>query len=305
MEKVLVIVGPTATGKSALAISLGRRFDGEIISADSRQIYRGLDIGSGKVSRREMRGIPHHLLDVADPKRQCSVAEYQSLGREAMEDILRRKKLPIIVGGTGLYVQALTNDVLLPEVPPNTRLRKQLAKKSATHLFAMLRRLDPKRAKSIDPHNPRRLVRAIEITKTLGKVPPYENSPRTDIDVLFIGLHLPSVDLRKKIALRLAARMKAGMVREAKRLHANGLTWKRLDELGLEYRYLAKFLKKEMTKDEMTRTLEAEIWKYAKRQMTWFKRNKRIIWFSPKEIERIEKKVKRFLQTDPYTRRKS
>ncbi len=304
----IVIVGPTAVGKSALAVRLAKRltrtkwggFSGaEIISADSRQVYTGLDIGTGKITKKEMQGVPHHLLDVVSPGRQFSVAEYQKLGEKAMHEILSRGKLPIVVGGTGLYVDALVRGTVFPEVPPNLKLRKQFEKKSAGELFSMLKRLDPRRAKTIDRHNPRRLVRAIEIAKELGSVPAYsvilENNS-IDNAVLYIGLTLPNDELKRRIAIRLLARIdERKMLAEVRRLHTKGLSCGRMEELGLEYRYVSRYLRKELTKEEMLGKLQTEIWRYAKRQMTWFKRNKDIQWFSPKEVKGMTAAIKRFL----------
>src|SRR3989344_3885695 len=159
-QKVLVIVGPTSSGKSALAVELARTFGGEVISADSRQVYRGLNIGTGKISKREMRGVRHHLLDEVSPHRIFTAHDFVEKGRAAISDIAMRGKLPIIAGGTGFYIDALVGKIALPNVPPNKKLRAQLEKKTAKQLFTMLKKRDPRRAKSIDPHNKRRLVRA-------------------------------------------------------------------------------------------------------------------------------------------------
>src|SRR3989344_7957528 len=166
--KVVVILGQTATGKSNLAVKVAKKFNGEVISADSRQVYKGLDIGTGKISRQEMKDIPHHLLDVANPKKQFTVAEYQKKAMVAMADIVKRGKVPIICGGTGFYIDAVTKGLVLPEVPPNYVLRKNLALVSERVLMLKLKKLDPVRAQNIDPKNKVRLIRAIEIAKALG-----------------------------------------------------------------------------------------------------------------------------------------
>jgi tRNA dimethylallyltransferase len=276
--KILVIVGPTATGKSDLAVRLAKKLKGEIISADSRQVYAGLNIGTGKITQKEMRGVKHHLLDVANPKKKFTVVQYVDLAEKAIEEILSKKKLPIIVGGTGFYIEALVDGVVLPEVAPDNTLRKKLQKKTAPQLFAMLKKLDPRRAKKMDPLNVRRLIRAIEIAKTLGKVPVVKKV--TNYSPTFIGLSFSKEHLRKRIHDRLTKRMKRGMLQEAQKLHRQGLSFKRMEELGLEYRYLAYFLQKKMTREEMLEKLETEIWHYAKRQITWFKRDRRIHWFA-------------------------
>ena len=171
-NKILVIVGPTAGGKSALAVRLAKKLNGEIISADSRQVYKGLNIGTGKITKKEMRGVPHHLLDIINPKKRFSAADFVRLGRKVIADIWARGRTPIICGGTGFYIDALLGKVPFPNVPPNTALRKRLAGKTAPELFTILKKWNSAWAKKIENnyserHNPRRLIRAIEIAKSL------------------------------------------------------------------------------------------------------------------------------------------
>ena len=278
MQKAYVIVGPTTSGKSAFAIRLARKRGGEVISADSRQVYRDMDIGTGKVTKKEMAGIPHYLLSVADPRRRYSVARYQRDAARTLQSILVRGKTPIICGGTGLYIDALVEGTFLPSVPPNPALRKKLETISIEKLFALLKKKDAARAKSIDWHNPRRLIRAIEIAEALGKVPRMQKRAPEGIKFEWIGIDLPDKKLKKKIHLRLLSRMRGGMLAEVKRLHTRGLSWKRMESFGLEYRWLARYLQNKITKEEMLEKLELDIWHYAKRQRTWFKRNKNIGW---------------------------
>jgi len=291
-----VIVGPTASGKTAYSIKLAKRVNGEIISADSRQVYKGLDIGTGKVTKREMAGIPHHLLDVANPKKVFTVSDYQKLANKKIEEIIKRGKTPIIVGGTGFYIQAIVDDLVLPAVEPDLKLRADLEARPLSELFALLKKLDPVRAKNIDAKNPRRLIRAIEISRVLGKVPllrgfTYQqgkamNKPSflvrgetsQSYEIEIIGIKIEQEKLNEKIYKRLIERLNHGLIAEAKKLHKQGLSWKRMEELGLEYRYLARHLKGKLSKPEMLEQLFAEIKKYAKRQNTWFKRDKRIRW---------------------------
>lgn len=284
--KVIAIVGPTACGKSGLAISLAKKLHGEVISADSRQVYTGLDIGAGKVTRKEMLGIPHHLLDIASPKKHISVEVWKIKAEKTITDIHKRGNVPIVCGGTGLYVDALLRGHSFPEVPPNPKLRKMLEEKSAASLFEILIKLDPRRAGEIDKHNPRRLIRAIEIAKALGKVPPRVTLVQKGgpYRVIWIGIDPKDVVLKKRIHVRLLARMKSGMVREAQKLHAEGLSYKRMRELGLEYRFLADFLEKKLTKEEMLVGLETAIWQYAKRQRTWWKRYTDIHWIEKPSV---------------------
>lgn len=288
------MVGPTASGKSDLAVNLARQFDGEVISADSRQVYRGMDIGTGKITPEEMRGVPHHLLDVASPRRVFSVAEYKQQADTAIAAILMRGRLPILCGGTGFYVDAVTQGMVLPEVPPDPILRRKLSPLSAEKLFIMLQTIDEARATTIDTKNPHRLIRAIEIAKVLGKVPLMKKDAL--YKTFFIGINVPNDLLRERIHKRLHMRMKQGMVEEAERLHGGGLSWKRMEEIGLEYRYLSRFLRDKLSKDEMLAQLEQEIMNYAKRQYTWFRRNKNIHWISFGDEDEAKKLAQDFLK---------
>lgn len=273
---ILVILGPTASGKSDLAVALAKELDGEIVSADSRQVYKGLDIGSGKITKKEMKGVPHYLLDVVSPKQRFTVSDFQQKAYEAIDDILSRGKLPIICGGTGFYIQSIVDGIVLPEVKANETLRTKLQKVTTPKLYEMLKKLDAKRAKEIDGNNRVRLIRAIEIAKSLGKVPKIKTKPR--YEALQIGIKFSNEKTEERIKIRLEKRIKAGMIKEAENLHKKGLSWKRMEELGLEYRYLALYLQKKITKDEMIEQLNSEIRRYAKRQMTWFKRDEKIFW---------------------------
>lgn len=292
--KLIAIVGPTSSGKTDLSIAVARLINGEIISTDSRQIYRELNIGTGKVTKKEMHGVPHHLLNIANAKRTISVAQYQRLAKKAIQNILKKNKTPILCGGTGLYVDSILTNQSFPAVPPNTKLRKVLAKLSATELFNRLNKIDPARAKTIDAKNPHRLIRAIEIATALGSVPLLKPA-EPEYESLIIGLTLSREELQLRIHKRLMIRLRRGMVAEARNLHAKGLSWKRMEALGLDYRYLAQFLQGKIKKNEMTHRIEKENWLYAKRQMVWFKRNKNILWFSPKESKKILTLAKNFI----------
>lgn len=291
--KIIVVLGSTATGKSDLAVLLAKKFNGEVISADSRQVYKGLDIGSGKITKKEMMGVTHYLLDVVSPKKVFTVVDFQQKADKAISQILAKGKVPIIAGGTGFYIQSIVDGITIPEVKENKELRNKLEKQETAKLFETLKKLDSKRAKEIDQNNRVRIIRAIEIAKELGKVPKVKKNPK--YDVLQIGLNWSDEILKKRIYDRLISRMKKGMVAEARKLNKRGLSFKRMEELGLEYRYLAKFLKKEISREEMIEKLNTEIWHYAKRQKTWFKRDTRIKWFKPSEVKKIGKVVEGFL----------
>ncbi len=291
---ILVILGPTATGKSDIAVQLAKKFNGEIVSADSRQVYRGMNLGSGKITKHEMHGIPHHLLDVVSPNTRFSVAQYKKLGEQAIEKIIAKVKLPIIVGGTGFYIDSLVKNISLPDVKPDMKLRKHLETKSASELFAMLRKHAPKRAITIDEHNKVRLIRAIEIAKTLGHVPEIKALPEK-YEVAYIGLDMPDAALKERIATRLKKRLQLGMIEEVRKLHAGGVSWKRLESFGLEYRQIALLLQKKISHSEMLESLKKEIWHYVKRQRTWFKKNRKIQWSKPQQFSRIYRRTKKLL----------
>lgn len=307
-KKIIIILGSTASGKSDLAVDLAKKFNGEVISADSRQVYRGMNIGTGKVSRDKLskltisdivsmpetaythKDIAHYLLDVANPKRRFTVAQYKKLANKAIEDILRRGKIPIICGGTGFYIDALLGSATIPEVKPDWHLRARLEKKSTEELFGELKKLDPHRAKNIDCFNRRRLIRALEIIYKTGRpVPPIVISEKTEIqkyEALYIGLKKSPAELKKLIAKRLLKRLGQGMIAEVKKLRRQGLSWKKLEDFGLEYRWIALYLQKKISRQargksayqEMISRLQRDIEHYAKRQMTWFRRNDKIKW---------------------------
>ena len=293
--KIIVIVGMTATGKSDLAVRLAKRSNGEVVSADSRQVFRGLDLGTGKISKREMRGIPHHLLDVADPKRPYSVAHFQKAGRKVIADILKRQKLPIIAGGTGFYIDALVYEMNFPSVRPDMRLRKTLERLATEKLVKRLETLDPKRLETIDTKNRVRLIRAIEIATLYGPV--QRLTKKTPYDILWIGLRTDNADLKSRIEKRLKKRIRAGMLKEFARLHAAGLSFRRMEELGLEYRYGARLLQGELSRSEFEKELAKEIRRYAKRQMTWFKKNPDIHWLTPENVSSADALVQKFLDS--------
>ncbi len=276
LNKLLVIVGPTASGKTDLSIRLAKKFKGEIVSADSRQVYKGMNIGTGKATKKEMQNIPHYLLDVVSPKTRFDVAKYRKKALKRIREIQKRDKLPILIGGTGFYIQAVIDGLIFPKVKPDWQLRKKLEKKSKKELFAQLKKLDPKRAKNIEKDNKRRLIRAIEIVlKTKQPVPKLKKEP-IDSDILILGIKKDN--LEELIHKRLVKRLRSGMIAEVKKLHQSGVSWKKLEEFGLEYKYIALYLQKKITKKEMIERLEFEIKHYAKRQMTWFKRDERIHW---------------------------
>lgn len=296
-QKLIVILGPTASGKTGMSIKLAKKYNGEIVSADSRQVYKGLDIGSGKVTKKEMQGIPHYLLNVANPKNRFSVTQYQKLAQKAIKKIRANGKLPFLVGGTGFYIQSIVDNIILPSVKPNWKLRTELEKKSNEELFLMLQKLDPIRAQNIDKQNPRRLLRALEIIMSTGlAVPTLSHIEKpNEFDVLQIGIKKDKTELAELINKRLLARLKNNvMINEVKKLHRQGLSFKRFEELGLEYRFVAQYLQDKINYQEMVDNIKKESEHFAKRQMTWFKRDKCIKWI--KNYKQAEKLIHTFIK---------
>ena len=279
-QKLIAIVGPTASGKSDLAVFLAKKFNGEIISADSRQVYKYMDIGTGKITKKEMGGIPHHMLDVAHPIRQFTVAQFKKKTEKIIKDIQGRGKVPILAGGTGFYIDAVVYDIEFPKVKANTELRKKLRSYTTEELFKMLKKKDSRRAKTIQKGNKRRLIRALEIIEELGEVPQIDiHNYKSKYDVLIIGIKIDKELLHERIEKRLDARFGQGMIAEVKKLREEiGVSWRRLEKFGLEYRWIALYLQDKISKDEMREGLYRDIKRYARRQMVWFKRNPDIKW---------------------------
>jgi tRNA dimethylallyltransferase len=296
-QKLLIIVGPTSSGKSALGVELAKKFNGEVISADSRQVYKGLDIATGKITKREMKGVPHHLLDVAHPKKSFSADDFVKHARKEIEDMSARGKLPIIVGGTGFYIDSLVGRITLPNVPPNPAFRSKNNNLTVVRLLFLLKKLDPVRAKMLstpsERNNKARLLRALEIATTLGKNP----VPATadSYDMLWIGVNRSNKELQARIVARVKARMRTGMVEEARRLKKAGLSYKRMTELGLEYRSLAKFLQRKINHPELEEEIRTGNWQYTRKQIIYWKRNKDIHWFDPKASSKISAAVQKWL----------
>ena len=291
--KVVIIVGPTASGKTGLAIKLAQEFPSEVISADSRQVYRRLDIGTEKVTEEEMVGVPHHLLDVVDVDTIYTAVDYAKDAATAISDISSRNSLPIVAGGTFFYIDTLLGRISTPEVPPNLTLRAQLELLSTEELAAQLEQLDPARAANIDTNNHRRLTRAIEIATALGSVP---KSQPVDCpyDVLMIGIETDRDVLRTRIRNRAQEALTKGLVEETKNLLASGVSKERLSEIGLEYRLIMEYLDGDLNDEQLIQKLEEKNWQYAKRQLTWLKRDKSIQWFD-RDDEGVEEVVREFV----------
>lgn len=282
MKKLLVICGPTATGKTALAVKLAKKLGGEIISADSRQVYKGMDIGTGKglpVADAKVWGY-----DLVDPKKDFSVANYVRFARKTLREAGRRMKLPILVGGTGLYIQGVVDGIPTANVAKNENLRKNLIGKSPEELFEILAQQDPVKAASLnasDKKNPRRLIRAIEVAQwKLDSGGGFVKTPAlTNYSTLFIGLSAPKEDLFKKIDMRVDDRVLKGVEKEIKKLLSAGTSWDDQAMSSLGYRQWRGFFEGTKNKNEAILQWKKEEKKYARRQITWFKRDRRIKWF--------------------------
>lgn len=304
-HRTIILLGPTASGKSDLAIQIAHYIrahknvfgisDAAIISADSRQVYRGLNIGSGKVNKKEMQGITHYGLDIASPKRRFTVSQYQRYAKKTLQKLQKQNIVPIICGGTGLYIDSILYNYSFPEVKPNLSLRKKLEKLTTEKLFTLLQKKSPDRARVIDTHNRRRLIRALEILENQKHIPPLVKKPLEN--TLILGINPSSETLLKRIHLRLIKRLRSGMITEVQKLHTQGISYERLDSFGLEYRYISRFLRGTLTKKEVAEQLEKEIQQYAKRQMTWFKRNKEIIWLQEPNLNKtLQNNILTFLR---------
>jgi tRNA dimethylallyltransferase len=294
--KILAVVGPTASGKTALSIELAKRFNGEVISADSRQVYRGLDIGSGKVTKEEMQGIPHHLIDIADIEERYTAADFARDAAEAIADITARGKVPIIAGGTFFYLDILRGKMQTAAVEPNLALQAELEKRTTEELFKELETKDPRRALTIEKDNRRRLIRALEIIHTLGVVPE-TTTAESHYEWLIFGIDIERDTLNARIEMRMLERLKHGMREEVEALLASGVSAERLVDFGLEYRFLTRNIQKEIPYEVMTEKLFTKIKQFAKRQRTWLKRDAEIIWKPfPVTASSVEVEVEAFLK---------
>jgi len=294
MQQLVVILGTNASGKSELGIRLARHFGGQVVSADSRQVYRGLDLGTGKITAAQAAAVRHHLIDVADVAETYSLARFQHAAVGAIDAVAAGGAMPFLVGGTGLYLSAIVEGYQLADVPPNERLRAELEPLPLPQLVARLEQVDPEAARHIDSKNPRRLIRAIELaTAGHGHAASRRRSPR--YDCLQLGLTWPRPMLAERIERRLRERLAGGMIEEVAGLRARGVTDLRLEKLGLEYRFITRYLRGELgSLEDLQVKLGTAIRQFAKEQLTWFRRDKRIVWLDPSRdcfreaCERIE-----------------
>ena len=283
---LVIITGPTASGKTALSIELAKQIGGEIISADSMQVYRHMDIGSAKVTKEEMDGVPHHLIDVLDPSEEFNVVRFQEMARKAMEEIYERGKIPIIAGGTGFYIQALLYDIDFTETDENNSIREELEQKARTEgasvLHAMLKEIDPESAEAIHENNVKRVIRAIEFYRQTGKKISDHNRQEREksspYQFLYYVIDLPRELLYSRIEQRVDQMIEQGLVEEVKALQAMGCTRDMVSMQGLGYKEILDYLNGQLTLDEAVYVLKRDTRHFAKRQLTWFRRERDVRW---------------------------
>ena len=274
LPKVVAVVGTNASGKSALGIELAKKYDAEIISADSRQVFRGLDLGSGKVTPEETQGVPHHLIDVREPNEFFSMADFQRMAYQAIDDIRGRGRLPMIVGGTGLYVDSVLDGYLLSDKEPDLAYRAELEKLTTPQLYDMLLELKPD--VQVEKNNRNRVMRIIERIHDGDDATP---GKQARFESLRLGVSWPREVLGRRIDERLERRLEQGMIEEVQRLMDEGATTEFLLGLGLEYRFITQYLIGEIPdRQVMLDKLAIAIKQFAKRQMTWFRRTPEIVW---------------------------
>ncbi len=282
---LIVILGPTASGKSACGVELAIEYDGEIISADSRQVYKGLDIGSGKITKEEMKNVPHHLLDVCDAGLRFTVAQFKTLADTAIEDVVKKGHMPFLVGGSMLYLDVVIENYLIPDVDQDANYRQLLERQSVGQLCLQLERIDPVLFSTIDTSNKRRLIRALEVFHLTGK--PLSELKKKGADVyssIVFGIDMPRRELYDRIDARVDSRIQDGMIEEVEVLLASGVSGEWLNTLGLEYRFISRYIietdRSESSKKEMIQRLKYAIHDFARRQLIWFRAKKKIIWCS-------------------------
>jgi len=310
------VVGPTACGKSDVGIALCRTFGGEVVSADSRQVYRGLDLGTGKVVGTPAPargrtvsalgsswridplmsdGVDHWLLDVEEPATVFTAAAFQVLAYDAIADIAHRGRVPVVVGGTGLYVRAVVDALVMPSVAPDPALREALGDLDAAALRSRLLALDPAAGAVVDLDNPRRMVRAIEVATAAGALAASRGVAAVPFRALTLGVRVERPDLLERIQRRLLARLEAGMVDEVRTLAAGGLTHARMEDLGLEYRYISRYLRGALDHASMVDELCRAIARFARRQATWFRKHGPVVWVDT--VEAATQAVAAFLHS--------
>jgi len=291
--RLLVIVGPTAVGKTALSLYLAKKFDGEIISGDSMQVYRGMDIGTAKATPEERQQVPHHLIDIIDPDDLFSVQQFKELARLKIDEITARNRLPILVGGTGLYIEAVTHDYEMPYVPENTAFRQEMRRIAETEgvlsLHRRLKEVDPKTAEKLHPNDVKRMIRALEVYHGTGR--PFselKGKGTSPYQTLWIGLTMPRELLYRRINERVDLMMEEGLVDEVRKLRERGYHLGLTSMQAIGYKEIMSYLEGDITKEEAIHLIKRGTRKYAKRQFSWFRRLPEIHWFDVTDKEYME-----------------
>ncbi len=301
--KVVVIAGPTASGKTELAIQLAEYFEAEIVNADSMQVYRGMDIGTAKPTVEQRKKIPHHLIDVVNPDEEFNAAIYRELALAAIQDIWRRGKICFVVGGTGLYIRALLGGLFyVPKKDPElrSRLRKEAKEQGLKELYKRLIEYDPEYAKLIHPNDRVRIIRALEIYYLTGEKPSElikrHRFKDNSLDALRIFLHIPRKQLYERINKRSVRMIESGLIEETRRLLIQGYSPELKPMQSIGYRHMVKYIQGEWNLKQALRRMQTDTRRYAKRQITWFKKEPDMIWISPEDIEKIKKEISNFLK---------
>lgn len=302
---LIVLTGPTAVGKTALSISLAKAVNGEIISADSMQVYKYMDIGSAKIMPQEMDGVPHHLVDILMPEEEFHIAKFQQLAKAAMEDIYARGRVPILVGGTGFYIQAITRDIDFTETDTDTTYRTELEAFAKEHgaeaLHDRLKDIDPDAANEIHANNVKRVVRALEYYHQTGSLISKHNQEQKEKESPYNLKYFVLNDIRSKlyerIELRIDQMVAQGLIEEVQRLKDMGYTKQMVSMQGLGYKEILTYLDGDYTLDEALYVLKRDTRHFAKRQLTWFKREKDVIWVNKNEFDYDNEKILDFMLT--------
>ena len=298
LKKIIVILGPTASGKSDLAIKLAKKFGGEIVSADSRQIYKGLDIGTAKVTKKEREGISHYLINIRKPNQLYSVGQFKKEAIKIIHKIIKKGGIPFLVGGTGLYIKAVVDNLKIPEVKSDLKLRRDLElkikQKGLKSAFEELIKIDPEAAYIVDPHNPRRIIRALEVAiKTKRPFSELRKKGEPIFEVLQIGLNPGEKSLKGRIEKRINQMIKEGLVKEVKNLiKIYDKKLSTFDAIG--YREIIDYLNKKSSLKEAVEKIKRNTWGYARKQMSWFRKDPRIHWMKSKR--QSETLIKKFLK---------
>ena len=298
-QPLIVLTGPTAVGKTSLSISLAKAVNGEIISADSMQVYKKMDIGSAKIRSEEMQGIPHYLVDVLEPEEEFHIVKFQQMAKKAMEDIYSRGKIPILVGGTGFYIQAVTKDIDFTEAQQENDYRKELEalaeEKGGEHLHEMLRKVDPVSADAIHAHNVKRVIRALEFYHQNGSPISAHNEEQkqheSPYNLAYFVLNMPRELLYERIDLRVDQMMKEGLLEEVSRLKEEGCHRGMVSMQGLGYKEILAYLDGEYPLEEAVRVLKRDTRHFAKRQLTWFRREQELTWVNKDQFSYQEDQI--------------